>query len=499
MLRKVSLSAFTFISLLVMSSCKKDSDLQQQSPVQNGDTASYLQIKASGLQLPGQTHFAIISINNQNGQALIQNKKVTLDFVQGKYITDKVSLAKGRYKLTKFIVTNERDTAVYATPLANSEKAQLVLKPLQLDLSVTNPGVTVADAEVIPVTIQDSPASFGYTAADFGFLSFLTLKAKLKITLGQVVYDSLPGRITIDAVDNLNNHWIRDIDFGSGIATLRVPDNYVRYTFKTTKWNVPIERIFPRSALFNNYQVSLESVKALKRLAREVSYMELSTGLKEDSRAEYFYGTSNTLSSIRYYQRLPQYAELQLTNTFTFQYTGVQLDTISRLSPDNSRNGFTAFSYSNGRISGMHNKSYDQQTFAAVEYTGTALNPRISIDYLFSNGNSMVYRMNYSGGNKVNENSQSSTGGNQSAVFGYDNNINPYHQLGYPDLFFTHSSKNNRILENVTYGGSVPTIIPYKYEYNYDADGYPSVLYISYKGYTSGQHLYRIKRIFQYR
>ena len=48
------------------------------------------------------------------------------------------------------------------------------------------------------------------------------------------------------------------------------------------------------------------------------------------------------------------------------------------------------------------------------------------------------------------------------------------------------------------YAGGSPTVIPYRYEYVYDDDGYPKESYVSYKGYSSQQHLYRIKKVFRY-
>lgn len=498
MFKQIFLIAMALLLSMIIPSCQKDVD-QKPSPAPVEDTAAFLQVRATGLNLPGQSHYAIISIVNSAGQVVLQNKKISIDEVQGRYLTDKISLVSDRYRITKFIITNAKDTAVYASPLLNSEKAALVSKPLAVDLSISRRGVTVTDVEVVPVSLQDEPASFGYTHADFGFMAYLNLKAKLKILLGDVLYDSLPGRLSIDATDAQNNHWVRTIDLGKGVTTLRVPAQYVQYTFRSSKWNVPIERSFSRAALSEHFLVNLEGFKAPKQLVREVSFLELASGLREESRTEYSYGGNNKLSGIRYFQRLPQYANLQLQHVYAFRYSGGQLDTISRYAPDNTRNGFTAFSYTGAKITGMHNKSFDQQTYAAVEYTGTALNPRITIDYLFSNGNSMLYRMDYSSGNKVSERTQSSTGAAQTAVFGYDDNINPYHQLGYPDLFFTNSSINNRVLEQANYGGSFPSVIPYKFEYSYDADGYPAFLYVSYKGFTSGQHLYRIKNVFSYR
>jgi hypothetical protein len=93
---------------------------------------------------------------------------------------------------------------------------------------------------------------------------------------------------------------------------------------------------------------------------------------------------------------------------------------------------------------------------------------------------------------------QTSTGGTESGVYEYDDHINPKHQLGWQDLYFTNESRNNLVKEQKNYGGSIPSVVPYRFEYVYDADGYPTAVYISYRGYTSKEHRYRIKKEYIY-
>lgn len=491
------LLSISLISLFIISCNKSIDKLPAPSP-ENADTTAYAQFTVNGLQQEQGQLYALVTIENSNDVPVVNTKKVTVDFIQGTYKSDKIALAKGTYKLSKFIIVKASDTAFYAAPKANTAKAGQVTKPLALDLSITQKGINLHTAEVIKINNTDNPSAFGYNTADFGFLPYLNITGKIKMSVGEVVYDNLPGKIKITAVDNNGNSWIREQDFQKGVNSIRVPENYTAYTFETEKFGVHFTRQFTRQQLTNNFLVEMDANRLPKLLRKETSFIENYAGFTEDSRTEYFYAAGNKLQHINYYQRLPQYADLQFQHTYKFVYDGFLLDTIKRYSPDNILNGFTAFTYSGNKITAMHNNSFDQQTFAAVEYGGTESNPQVTIDYLFSNGNSMVYRMNYSGGNKVNDQAQSSTGGTQSGVYEYDSNINPYHQLGYPDIFFTNTSKNNRIMEQGTYGGSIPSVVAYKFEYVYDNDGYPSVLYTSYKGYTSGQHLYRIKKVFQY-
>lgn len=493
-----NLSLIVLGILVAMSSCKKTKDIVDPQIPLEPDTASFLQLTAPGIPASATAYFAVFSMESKTGEPIFSNKKVALNYVQGLFKTDKLPVNKGEFRLTKFIVVKSSDTAIYAAPLAGSAKAGQVTKPLTHNLVVNQAGVFVHAAELLKINDNDVPANYGYNADDFGFNPFLTLKLKLKITVGDVIYDSLPSLLFIEATKGDNSKWNREIDLSKGVSAFSIPDDFDQYKFKISKWNLTFEKNLNRGELSNNQQLDFEAARLTKKLVKETTYLELSTGLREDSRTEYFYAAAGKLSDINYFQRLPQYAELQPIHKYKFVYSGNILDTIKRFSPDQVLNGFTAFSYTGGKISSIHNKSFDQQTFAAVAYTGTAANPKIEIDYLFSNGNSMNYKMNFSGGNKTSDIAQTSTGGSQSGTYEYDSNINPYHQMGYPDLYLSNSSKNNRLIEQGNYAGAYPSTIPYKYEYSYDADGYPTALYISYKGYTSGQHLYRTKKVFQY-
>ena len=70
--------------------------------------------------------------------------------------------------------------------------------------------------------------------------------------------------------------------------------------------------------------------------------------------------------------------------------------------------------------------------------------------------------------------------------------------MNWPDIFLSKSSKNNMISQQKGYAGGFPVAEPYKFEYTYDADGYPVELVKSYKSYTTGEHLYKTKTVYTY-
>ena len=101
-------------------------------------------------------------------------------------------------------------------------------------------------------------------------------------------------------------------------------------------------------------------------------------------------------------------------------------------------------------------------------------------------------------GNKVEDAATTSLNKSESGVYGYDFNINPFAHMNMPNLFLSNISKNNMVSHQKSYLGSIPSAEPYKFEYTYDAEGYPTELIKSYKSYTTGEHLYETKTVYTY-
>jgi hypothetical protein len=309
----------------------------------------------------------------------------------------------------------------------------------------------------------------------------------------------LPGLLKLEAVKANGERWLREIDLSQGITALQIPQEYNLYSFTINKWNTTIRKEYSRADLFNNMLLSFSGTRAAKRLIEESVFIDNAYAVTAESRSEYVYNQNNKLQTIRYYQKSLQVSGLPLTFVYQFHYTQPDAwDTVYRYDAAQVLTGYTAMERNNGTIRSIFTKSYDQHTGAAVSYNTVAGGKEIVVDYLFSNNNSMQYKMKLIQGNRVEERAQSSTGGAETGTYAYDVYINPYHQLGYDDLYFSNVSKNNLLSVSKSYAGAIPSTIPYRYEYVYDADGYPAEAYISYKGYSSQQHLFRIKKVYRY-
>ena len=316
--------------------------------------------------------------------------------------------------------------------------------------------------------------------------------------MGAVLYDSLPGKLQVEAVNDASDRWSREIDLPTGSKEVKVPENHAQYSFKVAKWNVIAERTLTRQQLQPGMSVHLEATRQPKKLHEERVFTETVGGLVSDSRTEYRYNVQGKLEEVRFFQKKLQVEGLHLTFVHKFNYTAGELESIERFGSDNVKNGSTVFEYNTGRIANIQNTSFDRQTFSAFEYSQEGKFKVIQGDYLLPNGHSFVYTLKFLNGNKVSDFAQTSTGGNESGTYEYDSYINPKHQLGWHDLYFSNASMNNLEKEQKNYGGAYPSVVPYRFEFVYDADGYPREVYISYRGYTSQQYLYRIKKEFIY-
>lgn len=484
--------------LLLAASCKKQ-DFTPPSVPASIDTTAYLQFTVQNMAAGESGAYAIISLVNSNGDTTIKNRKIQVTKKNQQFVTEPVALQRSNYSLVKFIIVKLADTAFYAVPIKESSKASLVTQPLPAVIAVAVKGMNAGTVGVVPVSNTDMPMQYGYTVSDFGFVPYMNVTAQLQIKVGEVLYDSLPGIVTIEAVDAQGNKWIREQAMKPGIYQLTVPANYHSYTFSVQKWNASVQKQFTQNTLQNGMHFRLYAEKDIKKLKEELVYVENGYDMIPESRSEFYYNASGSLKEIKFYQRSTVVQGLPLNYRYQFHYTASQgWDSMFRYDAQQQLTGYTAMDRSGGKIISMYNKSYDQQTGVAVSYGALPPYDIITAEYLFHNSNSMRYSMKFLNGNKVEDQAQSSTGGAESSIYSYDSEINPYHQMGYDDLYFTNASKNNITSVLKSYTGSMPSVVPYKYEYLYDADGYPKELYISYKGYNSQQHLYRIKKVFLY-
>ena len=107
----------------------------------------------------------MVSIEDMEGNVVMSDSLIPLYVFGSGFMSEKIELISGEYKLTKFLVINPSGEVIYAAPVDGSPLAYLVKKPLPLIFNIYPDQVTRIVPEVLYVGDQ-TPDQFGY--ASFG-------------------------------------------------------------------------------------------------------------------------------------------------------------------------------------------------------------------------------------------------------------------------------------------------------------------------------------------
>jgi len=173
----------------------------------------------------------LVSITDATGKSIFQRKQLTLISFGTEYLSEAISLTKGDFKLTEFIIVDENNAAIYATPLEGAPLAYLVNDPLPINFSVTKDQSTKVVPQVIKVD--------GSTGVDFGYATFgLDIVNTFQFSVGVLTYNSLASNLAL-ATSHINitsgATVLFDGDEGAATNKLTIKDGYTNYTLTVTK------------------------------------------------------------------------------------------------------------------------------------------------------------------------------------------------------------------------------------------------------------------------
>lgn len=323
----------------------------------------------------------------------------------------------------------------------------------------------------------------------------IPIKLQSVVSIGSLIYDSIPAQFTITSWDMQNQVHVKDITI-AGKGTVLLPASHQRFQIKVSKWGMTDEMTIARADIDSTITYVLGGAKAAKKLMMEETFLLVQGEYQPSGKAVYSYGAKG-LQHVTYYQKKPQFADLQLTMRHDYQYSGNNVVRINRIDSAEKLFSYTSFDYNpqGTRVTNIREVSPGGETGAAVAYEAGGV---VSIDYYFSNGQSMQYEMQFRGGNRVQDIARSSRGGSESGSYKYDTNINPYAHMNMPNLFLSNLSRNNMIGQVKGYAGAYPVAEPYQFDYTYDADGYPITLVKYFKNHFTGEFMYQTKTVFSY-
>jgi len=107
------------------------------------------------------TYQLLISVEDMKGNAVFTDKIIPVYSFGTGFLSEKVEIKSGEYKLTKFMVINPAGAVIYASPLAGSPLAYLTKRPLPFGFNILPDKVTQVIPEVLTVGDQ-TPDKFGY-------------------------------------------------------------------------------------------------------------------------------------------------------------------------------------------------------------------------------------------------------------------------------------------------------------------------------------------------
>jgi hypothetical protein len=103
----------------------------------------------------------LVSVEDMKGNAVFTDKLIPVYSFGTGFLSEKIEINTGEYKLTKFMVINPSGSVIFASPLAGSPLAYLTNRPLPFAFNIFPGQVTQVVPEVLVVGDQ-TPDKFGY-------------------------------------------------------------------------------------------------------------------------------------------------------------------------------------------------------------------------------------------------------------------------------------------------------------------------------------------------
>lgn len=207
-------------------------------------------------------------------------------------------------------------------------------------------------------------------------------------------------------------------------------------------------------------------------------------GFDPQMKVTYEYNNDGKVTKYTVFTFNPDVGSLQELNNFVFSYVNNRVDQIKGYFTGKDI-PYVEYSYvylADGRVSKISEKNTSAGVNSEANFSYEAVDHSVKVAYTFSNGGSFEYEFFNAGGNVV---SDKTTKGSQLCSDGeytYDQHVNPFNNLGYVDYSLTNVSANNKLTEDVSYVAcAFPSLVPESYTYEYDENGYPTIINTFYK------------------
>ncbi|XOV93951.1 MAG: FISUMP domain-containing protein [Bacteroidota bacterium] len=242
---KIRISPLLLLTgILFLSSCGQD----DSTPNNNNVSFSIETIVSSSGRITQNTlenaKSILVTIENMDGSPTEYTlEKLQLFQVNDEFISEKITMSLGEYRLVEFFVVDEDENVTHITPLVGSEQAQNVNNPLPIQFTVAANEITVIAVEVISsefLTLEDfGLAGFNLSEVDlFQFLLAVSAQGDLNQLLG--------GTLTVTTEDY---HFTKELSAIANNAVV-IKDGYEDYqiTIESNGYNT-YNHLFSRADL----------------------------------------------------------------------------------------------------------------------------------------------------------------------------------------------------------------------------------------------------------
>jgi len=219
-----------FLSFFLGLSCEED-----ENPVKNGKLELTFSVdgSVSGGRVKETVTSLLVSIQDADGNFVHEKRKITLYQFGEEYLSEPIALTTGSYNLVEFVVLDENDDALYATPVEGSPLDYLVDDPLPIGFSITKDATTKVSPQVIKIE--------GHSSADFGYTTFgLSVVNTFTFTAGILAYDPTTQNFELTSAHmqiTSGDITLFDMDLEGITNDIRIRDGFETYTVIVTKAN----------------------------------------------------------------------------------------------------------------------------------------------------------------------------------------------------------------------------------------------------------------------
>jgi len=202
------------------------------------------------------SYHVLVSVVDQNGEEVLSDELIPLYQFGVGFVSEKVKLDAGRYKLTKFMVIDPSGKVLYATPKKGSPRAYLVDKPLPIPFGIRDGEETRVTPEVLPVG-NGGPEDFGYVSFGVAIVKPLDFFAVCYLDNPVIMAPTRPVEADLTVYDEKGWHYTFHLRARVNHLVIRGGSEVYKFVlrkkgFETQKLEVParkLEATTPRNPL----------------------------------------------------------------------------------------------------------------------------------------------------------------------------------------------------------------------------------------------------------